>query len=295
MAGVLTLTPNPLLDFVTGSQLRPGAVNRVSALRAVAEGKGVNVARVLAAHGHRVIACGFAGGHPGAWLAELVAAMGVEPAFTSTAADLRVGFMAPIAGAPGPTTALAGGFAVSATEAAQLRAQLRTHLAQVELVIVSGSVPDPALDGLLVGICDDCAAAGVPCWVDSYGPAMAATLAGAVPPALAKPNRQEYDGIAHWERVGELHLTDGAAPVAVRDATGRWRVLPPPIDQVNPVGSGDAYIAGLAHGRLAGMDHHARLRYAGAAGAANAARADVCAMSPKTIAALAGAVRIEAA
>ncbi|MFW5750867.1 MAG: 1-phosphofructokinase family hexose kinase [Planctomycetota bacterium] len=295
MAGVLTLTPNPLLDFVTSTELQPGAVNRVPTLAAVAEGKGVNVARILAAHGHRVIAGGFAGGHPGAWLAELVDALGVEAAFTPTAADLRVGFMAPIAGAPTPTTALADGFAVSAAEAARMRAQLRRHLAQVQLVIVSGSVPDPSCEALLSGICADCADAGVPCWVDSYGPAMATALACEMPPALAKPNRQEYDGIGGWDRVDELHLTDGAAPVAVRDAYGSWRVLPPAVAQINPVGSGDAYIAGLAHGQLVGMDHHARLRYAGAAGAANAARADVCAMPPEAIAELADAVRIDVA
>ena len=53
------------------------------------------------------------------------------------------------------------------------------------------------------------------------------------------------------------------------------RVKPPKIQQVNPVGCGDCYLAGLAYGVMQGWDLEARIRFAAAAGTANAARQDV--------------------
>ena len=48
MACVLTVTANPLLNFVTDTAVSPRAVNRVRGCAVSTEGKGVNVARVLA-------------------------------------------------------------------------------------------------------------------------------------------------------------------------------------------------------------------------------------------------------
>jgi len=136
---VLAVNANPLLNLVHAGEFTPGAVNRVAAMAVAAEGKGVNVARVLARHGHAVVLTGFAGGHSGAWLRELVRAEGVADAFVQTAATLRVGFMA--GGAEGhPTTVFPGGFPVTSAECAALLEQVEKLLGSVRLVIASGSV-----------------------------------------------------------------------------------------------------------------------------------------------------------
>src|SRR5882724_11493393 len=98
MATILTITANTLLDHVAETPLKERAVNRVPRLETMAAGKGLNVARVLARHGHRAIAAGFAGGATGEQLRELVAADGVEPAFVATAARTRIGFIAVLPG-----------------------------------------------------------------------------------------------------------------------------------------------------------------------------------------------------
>lgn len=295
MARVVTVTANPLLNFTCERTVTAGAVNRVPGLTMVAEGKGVNVARVLAAHGHAVVAMGFAGGATGELLAVGARGYGVEPAFTATAARLRIGFQAGAAEDHHPTTLLEDGFAVTAAEATALLDELDRRLAGTDLVIASGSVPDPGLVGFYAELLTRCAAVDVPCWLDAYGPAMDAALAGPHPPALSKPNRQEYEGGSGWNRVAELHLTDGAAGLLVRDAEGERRLRPPAVTQVNPVGCGDCYLAGLAHARLSGWDAERQWRYAAAAGAANAARADVAAIAPDEIAALTDGVAIETA
>lgn len=295
MATVVTITANPLLDWLAEAELRPGAVSRTGGFRAVAGGKGLNVARVLARHGHRVIACSFAGGDSSRQLADLIAADGPEPDLAPTAARTRIGFQAIQGGSA--TALIEGGFAVSAAECGQLVERVRRWLPLADLVIASGSVPDPSCDGLYRVLADSCAHAGRPFWLDAYGPACLAALRGAHPPALVKPNREEYGAQggepgSPWLLAPEQHLSDGAAQVVVRTPQGRFRVTPPAITQANPIGSGDCYLAGLAHARLSGLPLPAQLAYAAAAGAANAARPDVARIGPEDIAALVGRVQV---
>lgn len=291
MARILTLTANPLLNLISPGRIEAGRVNRVAAQRAAAEGKGINVGKLLVAHGHEVVACGFAGGQAGAWFTALVAEAGLRTALTPTDANLRVGFMDAPADTH-PTTILPGGFSVTAAESAACLATLATELADCELLIASGSVPDPDLREFYVAVLAAAAAAGVPAWLDSYGPAMQAALASPHPPAFCKPNRQEYEAGGDWDRAAEWHLSDGPTRLVARSAAGAWQVEPPAIEQRNPIGSGDCYVAALAHATLAGWEPRRRLAYAAAAGAANAARDEVAAIGPADIEALVSAARV---
>jgi fructose-1-phosphate kinase PfkB-like protein len=294
MPQILVVNANPLLNLVYTGAFVPGALNRVPGLAMAAEGKGVNLARLLARHGHSVLVTGFAGGHSGAWLRDLVRAEGIGDAWIETAAPLRVGFMAAGPDVEHPTTVLPNGFPVAAEECRALLERVESLLPSLALVIASGSVPDPAAESLYVDLLALCARFHVPCWLDAYGPAMDRALAGPFAPLLSTPNRQEYEQCRHWERVKELHVTDGADAVRVETADeGRWRVIPPAIRQLNPVGSGDCYLAGLAHGRLRGMDFEDCLRYAAAAGAANAMRQEVAMIGEADILPLLGLVRVE--
>lgn len=284
---VLVVNPNPLLNLVHTGAFDPGAVNRVPALHVMAEGKGVNVARVLARHQRRVVLAGFAGGHSGAWLRELITAEGIADACVTTAAAVRVGFMASSGEDDHPTTVLPNGFPVTEAECEALLGRVDELLGSVRLVIASGSVPDAAADDLYLRLLALCERRATPCWLDAYGQAMRRALAGRVAPALCKPNRQEFDGSPHWRRAMELHITDGESPIqVVSRAEGEWQVVPPFLQQVNPIGCGDCYVAGLAHGWLAGMAMEQRLRYAASAGAANALRQDVAMIGPDDVSGL---------
>jgi fructose-1-phosphate kinase PfkB-like protein len=53
--------------------------------------------------------------------------------------------------------------------------------------------------------------------------------------------------------------------------------------EVNGIGSGDCWLAGYAHGRLSGWDIPRSLAWAAAAGAANAARAEVARIGPEDV------------
>ena len=291
---ILIINSNPLLNLVHEGDFIPGAINRVNGLAMHAEGKGVNVARVLARLGHPVMLTGFAGGHSGAWLRDLVRAEGIEDAFVATTAPVRVGFMASSGLQQHPTTLLPNGFPVSREECDQLLRKVDTLLPGTRLVIISGSDPDPAANGLYADILAVCDIAGIACWLDAHGTALNRALESGHPPLLAKPNREEYAQTDQWHRVKEVHVTDGDAPVEISVAgEGQWQVIPPAIQQRNPVGCGDCYLAGLAHGWLLGWPPEERLRMASAAGAANGLRADVAMITPHEIESLLGAVRVE--
>jgi len=292
MPRVVTVTANPLLNYITDQAVEAGAVNRVPRLVEAAEGKGINVARVLHRFGHRVTCCGFAGGHSGAAFTQLLAEDDLDPRLTPTAARLRVGVMAAPVTSEHPTTILEHGFAVTPAEADALLAEVTACLDDCALVIVSGSVPEAAVADLYPRIVDACQQRDIPCWVDSYGAGMAATLAGDASAALAKPNREEEASCSGWERVGELHITAGGGRVAISRDAERWSLTPPEVRQVNPVGSGDCYLAGLAHARLTGLDWETQLRLAAAAGAANAARADIAKIELAEVEALASRAEI---
>ena len=273
---ILVVNANPLLNLVHVGAFERGAINRVASMPLHAEGKGVNVARVLARLGHHVMLTGFAGGHSGAWLRDQVRAEGIDEIFIATEAPVRVGFMASCPRDEHPTTLLPQGFPVTAQECDALVEQVRGRLAETALLIISGSVPDPMAHDLYRKLLEQCQLAGIPCWLDAHGPALARALEGSAPPDLAKPNRQEFAQTRHWTCVPELHITDGDRAVEIRSQQeGYWRVTPPVIRQVNPIGSGDCYLAGLAHGWLQGLPLVERLKLASAAGAANALRPDV--------------------
>jgi fructose-1-phosphate kinase PfkB-like protein len=291
---VLAINANPLLNLVYPGDFQQWAINRVSAMAMAAEGKGVNVARVLANHGHRVILTGFAGGWSGALLRELVRGKGIADALIETEAPLRVGFMASGAENSHPTTVFPGGFSVTAGECRFLLDRVEQLVGSVRLVIASGSTPDPGANHIYADLLSLCDAHGVPCWLDAYGAAMSLALAGEAPPRLATPNRQEFEQGGAWNRVEELHITDGNRPFKVTSREeGNWRVTPPNVRQINPVGSGDCYVAGLAHGWLRDWPLERRLKYGVAAGAVNAGRQDVATFSPAEVEGLLDQVRVE--
>ncbi len=268
MATVLTVTANTLIDFLGPADLVRGKVCRVPRFEITAGGKGLIESRVLVAHGHRVLAAGFAGGLTGELLREQVRAEGIEPLFAATASRTRIGFQA--LSPRGAFALLENGFQVRPAEQRELVRAIRRRASTCQLVLIGGSVPDPSCQDLYRQIGQACAGAGIPVWLDSYGPALERALSGNCPPQLVKLNRQEAPAAGLLDRVEEVHLTDGPRPVRVRGPWGRFRVSPPRIRERNPVGSGDSYLAALAHARLSGFSYLDQLRYAAAAGAANA-------------------------
>ena len=291
-SSILIITANPLLDCLHDGIIIPGTVTRSQGMKVVAGGKGLNVGRILTNHGHRVIATGFAGGWSGHAFRDIVRGEGQEDAFIDCAARLRIGFLAKDCVEAGSTAVLENGFAVTQEEQQALIDTVRNHVSECHLVVISGSVPSETCTQLFVPILDICHQASIPCWIDSYGPAMDAALSHHCPPSLVKPNRQEYETSTLWSHAQECHITDGGASTNILTPDATFTVIPPEIDCINPIGSGDSYIGALAHARLSGQSLPDQLSYATAAGSINAAQMAVANMQPSEIQTLSSAAQI---
>jgi fructose-1-phosphate kinase PfkB-like protein len=85
----------------------------------------------------------------------------------------------------------------------------------------------------------------------------------------------------HGVRIGLI--TDGPAPALLRFGGQAYRTHPPEIEVVNPIGSGDCLLAGVADGLLAGQEPLDSVRRGLACAAANAIVWDAGAIDPAEV------------
>lgn len=267
---ILTITLNPAIDatYVIG-RFRHGQVNRIVRSHARAGGKGNNVARVLAARGHEVVATGFLGGATGRRIEVGLRAEGIATAFTwLPGGESRTCHTVLEAGSGIATEFLEPGPAVTGDAWKAFGDALPALLARPDMIVVSGSAPAGMPGEFLDDLAGVLAQAGPNLAIDTSGHALAALLGAR--PALLKPNGEELQqlvggGGSLGEQVARIqaHLIgqslspDGLVLVSLGEAGAMLvsageviRCYPPRIAVVNPVGSGDALLAGFIDARL---------------------------------------------
>jgi tagatose 6-phosphate kinase len=282
---IITVALNAALDVTYRvASLRPHTTHRVLGTAERPGGKGVNVARVLAAFGHRTAVTGFAGGPVGDELRRRLAAV--------TRADLLTDALVPIEGAtrrtvgvvdassgdttmfnePGPT--------VSPAEWAAFLDVYRGLLTSGDATAVAlcGSLPPGVPVGAYADLVREARAAGVYVLLDTSGEPLRRGLAAR--PDLIKPNADELTsltGFSEPARAARDARRRGARAVAaslgaqgmlVAGEEGAWRAVPPGRLSGNPTGAGDSAVAGLLSGVAEGLTWPRRLARAVALSAA---------------------------
>jgi len=268
---ILTVTLNLALDVtyhVPGAAW--GAANRVARVDARAGGKGVNVARVLDALGHETVVTGLAGGPTGEAIRADLAAAGLAEALVGIAADSRRTLA--VADGDDATGFWEPGPPVTAPEWRRFTAAFATLLGDADAVVLSGSLPEGVPRDAYATLCRAAAAAGVPAILDASGESLRHGLAGR--PAIVKPNADELAeaggdlGRLRAEGAEAVVASLGADGLAAATPEGSWRVRPPEEVRGNPTGAGDAAVAALAAGLVAGTPWPDRLADAVALSAA---------------------------
>ncbi len=277
---IITVTPNAALDITYRvPRLLPHTTHRVSEPVERPGGKGLNVARVLAALGHEAVVTGFAGGPTGEVLRERLAGLGtVRDALVPIKGTTRrtIGV---VDDATGDTTMFnEAGPTVSAAEWAALLTGYRELLAGASAVALCGSLPPGLPVGSYAELIREARTAGVPVLLDTSGEPLRRGLAAR--PDLIKPNLDELTrltGSTEPAHAAEEARRRGARAVAAslgaegilavtEDAT--WRAVPPDRLSGNPTGAGDSAVAGLLSGLVEGLDWPGRLARAIALSAA---------------------------
>jgi 1-phosphofructokinase family hexose kinase len=273
---ITCVAPNPSIDKLFGvERLQPGRIHRPTSFVQVPGGKGLNVARAAAALGAEVRVVALLGGHAGRWIAEqldlpltAVWHQGETRTCLSVADDETASL----------TEFYEAGVPASAAEWDSFAERVREAAATSRWTTISGSLPPGApgkgYEQLVAGdrVAIDTAALGRahPALL-KVNAAEASTLTGSsvgsIADALstARRLRQRIGGDGHAAAVtcgrdgAVLVDPDGIAWLGTLAAAGRY-----------PVGSGDAFLAGLVTALARDEPWDEALRAALGAAAANA-------------------------
>ncbi|MFD5396660.1 1-phosphofructokinase family hexose kinase [Streptomyces sp. NPDC127097] len=276
---ILTVTLNAALDITYRvPRLQPHTTNRITEVSERPGGKGLNVARVLAALGHRTVATGFAGGGTGEALRALLAETAVTDALVPVGGATRR-TVAVVDAATGDTTQLnEPGPVVSPAEWDTFLGTYRELLGEARAVALCGSLPPGVPVDVYARLTRGARSAGVPVLLDTSGEPLRRGLAAR--PDLAKPNADELaalTGSTEPLRAARDARRRGAHAVAASlgpdgmlavTADGIWQAAPPRRIAGNPTGAGDSAVAGLLSGLVEELPWPDRLTRAVALSAA---------------------------
>jgi 1-phosphofructokinase len=305
---VVTLTANPSLDrtLALPGALERGGVVRLAPSSTEPGGKGVNVARAVAAAGGDVVTV-----LPAADDDPILGALhrlALPLATVPVPTPVRTNYT--LAEPDGTTTKLnEPGAPLDEPIRAALTEALHRHAEGARWVVLSGSLPPGTPLDWYADLVRSLRGTGARIAVDtSEAPLLALMAAGPdAAPDLLKPNSEELAqltgvpeaeltadrdaalaavGVLHERGVAEVLLTLGADGALLSGAAGVWSAVPPRIAVRSTVGAGDCSLAGFVLADLAGAPPAERLRTAVAYGAASASLPGSAVPTPDQVAAL---------
>jgi len=254
---------NPSIDISYPLEtLHLDTVNRVTNVSKTAGGKGLNVARVLYQSGADTLASGLVGGHFGAFIQEKLSNEGIHHRFFMIEGETRNCIAILHQGKQ--TEILEQGPSITNDEAKRFLSHFDQIIEQASMLTFSGSLPAGLPDDYYKDMIDLCHKKNKPVVLDCSGRALQKVLKGPAQPLLIKPNREELaallgrnikNTIADLKEALLSSLFNGVEWVVVslgvdgvfaKHYDTFYQVKIPSIEVVNPVGSGDATVAGLA-------------------------------------------------
>lgn len=283
---LLVFIPHPALDkTVVFPHFEVGRTFRTTDMRQQAGGKGYNFARALRCLGGQCVVAGPLAGHIGHMVRDLAEAEGIVSDPVWVAGQTRVCLDIVDAGNGVITEVYENGPRIDESNWARIAAHVAQAAPRAGALAVCGGFLPGAPPHALCDIVAAAHAAGIPAWLDTYGPQLAGALA--LNPELVKINQHEAaDLVEHavntpadalcaaralQQRGAQaVIITLGKLGAVGVDAQGQmvgWAA--PDTGGMFPVGSGDSSFAGLAWGLAQGWPLRDALRLGIAAGAAN--------------------------
>ena len=286
---ILTVTMNPSIDISYPLEtLHLDTVNRVDKVSKTAGGKGLNVTRVLAEIGDPVSATGLIGGSTGQFILDhLDQEIGKE--FFEIQGETRNCIAILHEGQQ--TEILEKGPSVSEEEGQAFLDHYEALLPDVAVVAISGSLPAGLPLDYYSQLVERAKKAGKPVVLDCSGASLEKALATPIKPTVIKPNNEELSQLLGYEVTKDLDqlkevlqsnlfkgidwviVSLGADGAFAKHGDVFYKVDIPKIEVVNPVGSGDSTVAGIASALYHQEDDKALLTKANVLGMLNAQEA----------------------
>ncbi|MFT4188560.1 MAG: 1-phosphofructokinase family hexose kinase [Aeromicrobium sp.] len=305
---IVTVTANPAIDrlITLNTPLERGTVARTHAPVDQPGGKGVNVARALAAASQPVVAvfpC-----NPHDIFLSAVAATGLDHVVSPMVGRARVNLT--LAEGDGTTTKLNGpGPSLADEELDAFTAAVLDASRRAEWVALCGSLPPGVPPSWYRDMVGQLRALGAKVAVDTSAEPFEETLADPeAAPDLVKPNAEELVDLVGGDAeaveadprlagelaqklrgdrgVGSVLLTLGAAGAVLATVDGSWFAPSPRVRPLSTVGAGDSSLAGFLLAAARGADAPAALVSAVLHGSAAAALPGTTPPSPPDVARL---------
>jgi len=260
---IISITMNPSVDISYPiEKFTLNTVNRVKSVVKTAGGKGLNVARVLHQTNVEVLAGGMIGGYLGKFIEAELDKESIQHRFFAINGQSRNCIA--ILHEKKQTEILEQGPVISEDEAERFLKHFEQLIEQASILTFSGSLPAGLPDNYyakMIALCDEKNKAVA---LDCSGNALKEVLSNKTKPLLIKPNKEELgslvgrsveNNVESLKEVLSLPLFDGIEWIVVsmgvdgafaKHKNTFYQVTIPKIEVINPVGSGDATIAGLA-------------------------------------------------
>lgn len=282
---ITTITFNPSIDkHYNLNDIVKGTVTRVKDVKNTAGGKGLNVSRVIKLLGEDVTATGFLGGKFGEYIEERLHKAGIKTKFQKIKGETR-SCLAFITCDKCQTEILEPGPKIEDREIEKWFRIYNELLNESSIVCASGSLPEGVPLSIYSEIIKMAKQKSVKFLLDTSGDALSCGIRAK--PFFIKPNLDELKAFAgssiHRESdilkiIDKIHEMGVELIVVSLGKKGsiagyegkKYRIYIPEVNAVNPVGSGDSMVAGIAVALKRGYKIEDILSFASACGTANA-------------------------
>ena len=282
---IVTLTVNPAIDrTISVDRLAFEDRAYVNSSRESAGGRGINASRVIQSFGGQTLAVLISGGDTGKRLEEHLAGCGYPIAVVPIQNDIRTNLT--ITDKQGLTVNLnEAGPTVNKSELAHVERVVRQSLRKASWLMVCGSLPPGAPASFYARLIAMAREKKVKTLLDADGDALREGLDAR--PTVVAPNQQEAERLLGRTLLTRAHFLEAAfqiramgaesvlLSVGSRGAVGAFadgllEALPPRIDALCPIGSGDALAAAYTWSASRNASPAEALRWGVAAGTASA-------------------------
>ena len=282
---IVTLTVNPAIDrTINVDRLAFEDRAYVNSSRESAGGRGINASRVIQSFGGTTLAVLISGGESGKRLESHLSTSGFPIAVVNVRHDIRHNLT--ITDKQGLTVNLnEAGPPLSKTEVTRIERVVRQSLGKADWLMVCGSLPPGVPTTFYARLIAMARSAKVKTLLDADGDPLREGLEAG--PTVVAPNQQEAERLLGRALLTRTHLLEAAGAIrsmgaesvllsiGSRGAVGAFadellEAIPPRVDALCPIGSGDALAAAYTWAASRHLSPSECLRWGVAAGTASA-------------------------
>lgn len=284
---ILTVTLNPSIDIsYCLENFNMDTVNQVTDVSKTPGGKGLNVTRVLSQLGDNVVATGLLGGHFGDFIRSGLDTLEIRHQFLSIGGETRHCIAVLHEGQQ--TEILEKGPHITKDEADAFLNHLKLIFDAATIITVSGSLPKGLPSDYYARLISLANHFNKKVVLDCSGEALRSVLKSSAKPTVIKPNLEELTQLIGkpisysldelkstlqqdiFRGIDWVIVSLGARGAFAKHGNHYYQVTIPKIEVINPVGSGDATVAGIASALEHQLDDINLLKRANVLGMLNA-------------------------